>query len=139
MGSKAKKKDRISQITPYLLYRDVAKALVWLERAFGFKEYGERYLNEKGKVNHAAMQHVDGSLLMMGCPGRKYRNPKQLGVVTQMLYVNVDDVDGHYRRAMRAGAKILEEPTDTFYGARRYGAADPEGHQWYFAQELGKK
>jgi uncharacterized glyoxalase superfamily protein PhnB len=23
-----------------------------------------------------------------------------------------------------------------FYGDRRYGAADPEGHQWYFAQHV---
>jgi uncharacterized glyoxalase superfamily protein PhnB len=139
MGSEAKKKARISQITPYLLYRDVAKALDWLEAAFGFKEYGERYVSADGKVNHAAMQHADGSLFMMGCPGPKYRNPKQLRGVTQMLYVNVDNVDRHYRRAKKAGAKILEMPTDTFYGARRYGAADPEGHQWYFAQELRKK
>jgi uncharacterized glyoxalase superfamily protein PhnB len=36
----------------------------------------------------------------------------------------------------KAGATILEEPANTEYGHRRYGAADPEGHQWYFAQEL---
>jgi uncharacterized glyoxalase superfamily protein PhnB len=55
------------------------------------------------------------------------------------LYVNVDDVDKHSERARRAGAKIIEEPKDTFYGARRYGAEDPEGHQWYFAEEIPKR
>jgi len=47
-------------------------------------------------------------------------------------------VDKHFERARKAGAKILEEPVDTFYGHRRYGAEDPEGHQWYFAQENKK-
>jgi len=45
-------------------------------------------------------------------------------------------VDKHFERARKAGAKILEEPKNTFYGHRRYGAEDSEGHQWYFAQEL---
>jgi len=59
--------------------------------------------------------------------------------VTQSLYVDVPDVDKHFARARKAGAAILEEPQNTPYGHRRYGAADPEGHQWYFAQELKKR
>jgi len=50
----------------------------------------------------------------------------------------VDYVNAHFERARKAGAAILEEPKDTFYGHRRYGAEDPEGHQWYFAQEPAK-
>jgi uncharacterized glyoxalase superfamily protein PhnB len=45
-------------------------------------------------------------------------------------------VDKHYARAKKAGAKILEKPADTFYGDRRYGVTDPEGHQWFFAQHV---
>jgi uncharacterized glyoxalase superfamily protein PhnB len=88
---------------------------------------------KEGKINHAAMKFGD-DLIMMGYPGPKYKNPKRLGHSTQSLYVNVDDVDKHFERARKAGAKILEEPKNTFYGHRRYGAEDPEGHQWYFAQ-----
>ena len=76
---------------------------------------------------------------MMGCPGSKYKNPKRLGQATQSLYVNVDNVDKHFQRSKKAGAKILEEPENQFYGHRRYGAEDPEGHQWYFAQEIKKQ
>ena len=53
--------------------------------------------------------------------------------------MNVDNVDAHFERAKKAGAKILEEPQDTFYGHRRYGAEDPEGHQWFFAQEIPRR
>ena len=75
-------------------------------------------------------------LIMMGYPGSGYRNPKRLGHSTQSLYVNVENVDKHFGRAKKAGATILEAPADTEYGHRRYGAEDPEGHRWYFAQEI---
>ena len=90
-----------------------------------------------GKIYHAAMK-FGGDFIMMGCPALEYKNPKRLGQATQNLYINVANVDKHFQRARKAGAKILEEPTDTFYGHRRYGAEDPEGHQWYFAQEIKK-
>lgn len=125
-------------ITPYLLYEDLGGALKFLAKAFGFRKYGESMKGPDGKINHAAMQ-LDDDVIMMGCPGPGYRNPKRLGQVTQNLYVNVEDVDKHFARARKAGATILEEPADTAYGARRYGAADPEGHHWYFACEIRRR
>jgi len=122
-------------ITPYLLYEDVGGALKFLAKAFGFEKYGVKNTGPDGKVNHAAMKFGD-DVIMMGYPGPTYKNPKRLGHVTQNLYVNVEDVDKHYERAKKAGAAILQEPEDTFYGHRRYGAADPEGHHWYSAQDI---
>ena len=122
-------------ITPYLLYEDVAGALKFLAKAFGFRKYGTPMRGADRKINHAAMQLGD-DLIMMGYPGSKYRNPKRLGQSTQSLYINVEDVDKHCARARKAGATIIEEPADTNYGHRRYGAEDPEGHQWYFAHEI---
>jgi len=122
------------RITPYLLYEDVAAAIDWLTAAFGFRER-TRIPGPGGKVAHAEMELADG-LVMMGCPGPEYRNPKRLGHVTQHLYVYVDSVDGHFEHARKAGAKILEEPADQFYGDRRYAAEDPEGHSWYFAEHV---
>lgn len=116
-------------ITPYLYYEDVGGALKFLAKALGFKKYGQQMKGEDGKINHAAIQFGD-ELMMMGYPGRKYKNPKRLRQVPQSLYINVDDVDAHFARAKKAGAKILEDPTDTFYGHRRYSAEDLEGHQW---------
>jgi uncharacterized glyoxalase superfamily protein PhnB len=92
----------------------------FLAKAFGFRKYGARMSSPDGKTNHAAMQLGD-DLIMMGRPASGYRNPKRLGQATQHLYVNVEDVDKHFERARKAGATILE---------------DPEGHQWYFAQEI---
>lgn len=126
------------RITSYLYYEDVAAALSWLARAFGFRER-VRMPGLDGQIMHVEMQLADG-VVMMGRPGPDYRNPKHLGAVTHSLYVYVyvyvDDVDAHFRRASDAGAKILEQPADQFYGDRRYGAEDPEGHHWYFAQHV---
>jgi uncharacterized glyoxalase superfamily protein PhnB len=120
-----------AQITPYLLYRDAGSALEFLKKAFGFSEYGSRFKGADGSV-----QHTDGSIFMMGSPGPKFKNPRKLGGVTQLMYVTVDNVDKHFARAEKHGAKILEKLTDTFYVDRRYTAEDPEGHQWAFAQHM---
>ncbi len=127
-------------ITPYLLYEDVGAALRFLAKAFGFRRYGTQVKGSDGRINHAAMK-LGTELIMMGCPGTGYRNPKQLGQATQSLYVTVRGVDKHFLRARKAGARVLEEPADTEYGHRRYGVTDPEGHEWYFAQAIrrGKK
>jgi uncharacterized glyoxalase superfamily protein PhnB len=121
-------------VTPYLLYEDVATALDWLSRAFGFEEQ-LRFTGEEGYVNHAEMKLGDGTIYL-GDPGDHYRNPKRLGQETVGLYVLVDDVDAHYSRAKAAGAEINAEPEDQEYGDRRYTATDPEGHVWFFAQQI---
>jgi PhnB protein len=126
--------ENMPRITPYLYYEDVAAALDWLARAFGFRER-MRLPGTAGKIMHAEMEWADG-VIMMGTPGTEYKNPKRLGQVTQSLYVYVDQLDQHFRQAKAASAKILEEPADQFYGDRRYAAEDPEGHHWYFAQHV---
>lgn len=119
------------RVTPYLNYEDTGAMMEWLARAFGLVER-QSMRRPDGFVTHAEMSLLD-ALVMMGSPGGSFRNPKHLGQVTQSLYVYVDDVDVHCRRAREAGAEITEEPADQPYGDRRYGATDPEGHRWYFA------
>jgi PhnB protein len=125
-------------ITPYLLYRDAGAAMTWLAKAFGLRTSGPAYRDAGGRVTHAEMKLGD-ALLMLGSPGPDFKGPKLVGHATQNLYVDVANVDRHYAQAVKAGARIVEEPKDTFYGARRYGAEDLEGHVWYFAQVLVTK
>jgi uncharacterized glyoxalase superfamily protein PhnB len=62
-------------ITPYLYYQDVAGALTFLAKAFGFRKYGVQMRRPDGKINHAAMK-FGADLIMMGylAPNIRIRN-----------------------------------------------------------------
>jgi PhnB protein len=53
------------------------------------------------------------------------------------LYVYVEDTDETYRRAIEAGARSLEEPSDLPYGDRRGMVKDRWGNTWQIATYLG--
>ena len=121
-------------ITPYLLYRDGAAAIEYLTRTLGFEEV-MRSESPEGRVGHAELRLGDGHVYL-GEPGNDYRDPKQLGGVTVLIHVYVDDVDAHYARSKEAGAQLEGEPEDRPYGDRMYRATDPEGHSWFIAQHV---
>jgi uncharacterized glyoxalase superfamily protein PhnB len=118
-----------------VIYRDDRAALEWLEKAFGF-ETSLVITDNDGKIVHAEMKHR-GALVMIAREfAANMKSPKSLGGMnTQILHVHLDtDVDAHCARARSAGAEILMDPADQFYGDRTYRAMDPEGHVWVFAQ-----
>ena len=121
---------------PYLFYNDLPAALEWLAKAFGFSRR-MAMPGPEGKIMHAEMQLAD-ALIMMGPADeqRGMRSPVDLAAVNQSLYVYVDDVDAHCRHARAAGATIVFEPQDMFWGDRIYYAQDCEGHHWNFAQHV---
>jgi uncharacterized glyoxalase superfamily protein PhnB len=124
------------RVTPYLLYEDGAAAIEFLTKAFGFRE--EMRTTGSAGGMHAELEVApDGGWVFLGQPMGGFRNPAAAGR-TSHVYVLVDDVDGHRARAKAAGARIIEELNDLPFGQRRYGCADPQGHEWYFAQPLAE-
>jgi uncharacterized glyoxalase superfamily protein PhnB len=63
------------------------------------------------------------------------KSPKSLGGAnTQAVHVMLDgDLDAHSARARAAGAQIIAEPSEQFYGDRTYRVVDLEGHRWTFS------
>jgi uncharacterized glyoxalase superfamily protein PhnB len=124
---------------PCLFYDDVAGAVDFLGGAFGF---AKRFAHPgpDGKIAHA--QLTLGSALVMlaptNAPGalRPSRSPRDAGGLHASVYLFVDDVDAHFRRAREHGAEILSEPADMFWGDRIYCALDPEGQFWCFATHV---
>jgi uncharacterized glyoxalase superfamily protein PhnB len=119
-------------ILPHLTYQNVAEALVWLTRVFGFTEH-YRYGEPGGEVNGAQM-HFGDAWIMLHSAREGSASPAHAGCQTQSLTVFVDDVDAHFARSKSAGARIVEELHETEYGARQYGVEDPEGHHWLFSR-----
>jgi uncharacterized glyoxalase superfamily protein PhnB len=120
-----------------LVYKDNAAALKWLAEAFGF-EPSEVLTDSEGNIVHAEMTHGDG-IIMVGNEWAEWtRSPASLGGKnTQRIHARLPDgIDEHCERARRAGARIVMEPADQFYGERTYIAADLEGHHWTFSQTV---
>jgi uncharacterized glyoxalase superfamily protein PhnB len=122
------------RVTPYLLYEDGAAAIEFLTKAFGFREES-RATGAAGGLHAELEVAPGGGLVYLGQPPTGFRNPADVGRTSQ-VYVLVDDVDSHYARAKSEGARIIEEPNDLPFGHRRYGCADPQGHEWFFAQPI---
>jgi uncharacterized glyoxalase superfamily protein PhnB len=123
------------QCCPNLFYDDVARAAAFLVEAFGFRE---RFMARSGaEIEHAQLAY-GGAVVMLGPTGsprahKRCRSPKETGSLHAGVYLFVDDVDAHCRRARAAGAEVLFEPADMHWGDRVYCAADPEGQFWCFA------
>jgi PhnB protein len=130
---------------PMISYEDLATAIEWLSRAFGFRERGERFTDDDGRVTHAELE-LDGATVMIGWPGSDYHSPAHHSAVCEDAerwlsvpwvvdgaLVTVDDLDAHHARAVTAGAEILRGPERIPIG-RLYTASDHEGHRWMFLQ-----
>ncbi|MEU6380563.1 VOC family protein [Streptomyces sp. NPDC046909] len=118
-------------IYPTLLYADAKAAIRQLTEAFGFSELAV-FEGEDGSVQHAELVQGNGAV-MLGSKGRGGAfDAAMKDAGTTGVYVVVDDVDAHHRRAVERGAEILMPPTDQEYGARDYMARDLEGNIWSF-------
>jgi uncharacterized glyoxalase superfamily protein PhnB len=118
-------------LTSALCYRDPKAALKFLEAAFGF-DLAMLIEDAEGNLAHAEMKFGD-SLIMVGTEWTdKHKSPASIdGFNTQTVHIHLEgDIDAHCERARAAGAEILMEPADQFYGDRTYRCRDPEGHFW---------
>jgi uncharacterized glyoxalase superfamily protein PhnB len=136
------------RISSSVFYVDAPAAIDFLSHAFGF-EVRLKIEGEGGRIEHSELTFGEG-LIMVGTADAKaqrvgrdvFASPAQLGErCTQALCIFVDDVDAQFERAKAAGARVIEEPKTTDYGAeywtdRSCMLADPEGHRWWFMQRL---
>jgi uncharacterized glyoxalase superfamily protein PhnB len=122
-----------------LYYKDAFAALDFLEKAFGF-ERTMVITDAQGNLGHSEMRFGNGYLMIGTEWTDAVASPASIGGKnTQNVHVQLTDgIDAHCVRARKAGAVIVQEPTDQFYGDRTYRARDPEGHVWTFGQSVRK-
>lgn len=126
--------------TSSIHYRDPVAALEFLERAFGF----EVTMAIDGPPEAPEMCHYELALdgrgrIMVGAEWEEsVKSPASLGGAnTQRVHVQLaGDLESHCERARAAGATIVMEPEDQFYGDVSYRALDPEGHSWTFSTHV---
>lgn len=123
---------------PALVVRTAELAIGFYERAFGFA-VDFTMPGPTGAIAYAQMRH-EGGLLQLS-PEGAYGGTARAPVTSRSecpvtIYVYCADVDALVARARAAGATILSEPADMFWGDRMASLADPEGYRWAFATHI---
>jgi uncharacterized glyoxalase superfamily protein PhnB len=117
-----------SRLALMVHYAEPIKAATWLTEAFGLELAGR--IPEDASDEHLWIEFEvgDAALVVLALDD----GPVARGGATHVPWIFVDDLDGHYERAVSRGATIVEEIWE--HGARAYSAADVEGYRWTFVQ-----
>ena len=120
--------DGYHSLTPIVTVEGATRLIDFLKQVFDAKEE-EVYKGPDGRVIHAELTIGDSILMMSDA------NP-EFPARPAMINVYVEDVDAAYKRALKAGATSLREPSNHFYGDRTGGVKDSHGNQWWIATHV---
>jgi len=125
--------DGYYSLTPYLVIKGAAEAIEFYKKAFGAEEVMVMP-GPGGAVMHAEVK-IGNTMLMLSDenPERGFLSPKTRGGATSSVLFYTDDVDAVFKKAVAAGAKQDQPPTDMFWGDRMGNVTDPFGHAWGIA------
>ena len=118
----------LRSVTPFLHARGAGALIDFMKEAFEARETS-RDADPGGTILHAVV-HIGDSAIELGEAHGEYQ-PMPIG-----LHLFVDDVDGVYQRALRAGATTDFAPNDAPYGQRVGGVVDQDGNRWFIAALL---
>ena len=120
-------------LTPYLAVEDADKAIEFYKDAFGAQEL-LRMPGPDGKIAHAELEIGDSKLMLSDpFPQSNVKPPAERGGPTGSIFMYVEDVDAIFEQGQRAGAKVVSELEDMFWGDRFGTLSDPFGHVWSIA------
>ena len=120
-------------LTPYLAVEDASKAIEFYKEAFGAEE-NFRMPGPGGMIAHAELKIGDSKLMLSDpFPHSNVRPPAERGGPTGSVFMYVEDVDATFEQAQRAGAEVVSELEDMFWGDRFGTLSDPFGHVWSVA------
>jgi len=126
----------IHEVFPYLRMRDAAAAIEFYKNAFGAEE--EFRLSEpSGRIGHAQLKFGSYTVMLSDeYPEYGIQGPEAFGGTGSSIHLHVEDVDVVTKQAVDAGAKLIMEPKDQFYGERSSKVLDPFGHEWLLGSHI---
>jgi PhnB protein len=126
-------------IMPFLYIAGAASAVEFYQRVFGASVL-MRDEEPSGIVSHAQLK-IGETLIMLSDPTSAdvkqndthglSRTPRSYGGSPVHLYIYVADVDEVVKRAIEAGARVINQVEDRDWGDRCGGIEDPYGHVWW--------
>jgi len=126
----------IHELFVYLRAKDADQAISFYAKAFGATEKF-RLVEPNGRIGHAELMFGDASVYISDeFPEMNVHAPKQNESSTFIMHLHVDDADACIARAVEAGAELLREAQDQFYGERSGTIRDPFGYEWLIGHSL---
>lgn len=131
-------RSRVHEVFPYLRVQDAEAAIQFYTTVFGAAERF-RLTEPGGRIGHVELDL--GNIVLMlsdefpefGCLA-----PQSPGATGLVIHLHCDNCDELAERAIAAGAVMVREPTDAFYGERSCTIRDPFGHEWMLGHEIEK-
>lgn len=130
--------NRIREAYPYLRVKGAPAAVTFYKQVFGATERF-RLTEPNGRIGHVELD-LGNIVLMLSEEFPEYGiyAPSAPGAVGMAIHLHVDNADELAGRAVAAGATLLREPADQFYGERSCSIRDPFGHEWLIGHEIEK-
>jgi PhnB protein len=113
----------IGSVQTYFHLKDADGMIPFLQNAFGGVLLGDLPRSPEGKLLHATVQIGNNTLEISEAHGEFQPMPCH-------MHLHVSDADSLYARALAAGAKSVDPPSDKPYG-RSGGVRDAFGNTWY--------
>ncbi|WP_219414464.1 VOC family protein [Pseudonocardia nigra] len=117
-------------VTPWMISRDTAGVLDFLHRAFGAEELA-RVQNPDGSIGHAEARIGDAVVMLFD--GRP-----EWPATPCFLRLYLPDGDAAFRRALDAGATVVTEMTEMFWGDRVGRVRDPFGNLYWIQTRVAE-
>jgi PhnB protein len=139
MKTKDPRGEGYAWLMPCLTVKDVAKAMDFYEKAFGFEKRFAMPPGKDGKIPHGEVKYKDMVIMLgaEGAQGCETKTPLSGKFESPMgLYVYYEDVDDSFERAVKAGAKEVSKPEDMFWGDRIAQVKDLDGYGWFLATNV---
>ena len=117
--------------TPYMIITGAARAIEFYKQAFGATEI-TRMAQPDGTIGHAEIQIGDSRIMLADeAPAMGARSAQTLGGSATGILLYVEDADAFVKHAVDAGARIVRDLENAFYGDRTATVHDPFGNQWF--------
>jgi PhnB protein len=114
-------------VTPFLHPIGAAGLIEFMKQAFAAEEIS-REQSPEGMIHHALVRIGDSMIEMGEAHGDAQPMPPA-------LFVNIENVEAAYERALSAGAESLQAPTTQAYG-RTAWVKDAWGNTWYLTAPI---
>src|SRR5438034_4325023 len=123
-------------ITIHIIVPDAPRAAEWYRTVLGAKERSRITLPD-GRLIHLELEFGASTFMVADeFPEHHALSPKTTGVTSAVFYVQTDDVDALWARALANGAEVLRPLADSFWGEREGQVVDPFGHRWGLSQHV---